>query len=215
MHGTASGRRAGASADYDDEYTYIDIDKIPDPNANSPFFDNPDQNSQNSNDIAPSSNATDNAEEPYNVPEDVITNSNALAISQEGVSDPKLTPHPTHPKTALPPCCQFSVLAQGCETGAISVQTLRAASCQPPTTYHPLAGKEGLQLLSHIKRKVAFKFHSDRSSGVESEGYKQFNSQVDELSKARSGATGWIRYNQILDEELHAARQYVHHIDKS
>lgn len=214
MHGTASGRGAGVTADYDDEFTYIDIDEIPDSSTISPSFNNPDQNLQNSNDITPSSSAIDNAQEPYNIPEDVITNSNALAIAHEGVSDPKLTPHPTHPEMPLPPCCQFSVLVQGCETGAILLQSLRAASCQPPTTYHPLAGKEGLQLLSHIKRKVAFKFHSDRFSGVDSEAYKQFNSRVDELSKARSGAIGWIRYNQILDEELDAARQYVHHIDR-
>lgn len=179
-----------------------------------PICNDPDQSS---NDAAPSSSAIQKAQDPSKLAKDVVTNADASVIVHQGPIESESVPivaFPTHADTPLPSCCHSSVLVQACESGVISIHTLYAASCQPPTQRicHPLGGKEGLQLLSHVKRKVGLRFHSDRSTGVESDVYKQFNSRVDELSKPTKGPRGWTRYNQMLDEELEAACQYVHHM---
>ena len=169
---------------------------------------------QSSNNAAPSSSTIQNALDPFKLSKDVVTTSDASSVMHRVPIDPQPIPvvtRLTHADMPLPSCCQCSVLVQGCESGVIPINTLYAASCQPPTQRicHPFGGKEGLQLLSHVKRKVGLRFHSDRSTGTESDVYKHFNSRVDELSKP---TRGWARYNQILDEELEAASQYVHHI---
>lgn len=118
----------------------------------------------------------------------------------------------TQPNNLLPVSCQCSVLIQGHLVGLIALDVLHQSCSQPPTILHPLSGIDGLQLLSRIKRQVALKFHSDKSVGVESDAYKQFNSRVDELSKATGDYIGWTRYNQMLDVEIDAARQYLQHV---
>lgn len=128
-----------------------------------------------------------------------------------------LTTPPSQPSTRpncvllkmLPTRYQYSVLVQGHQAGLVPLTTLQHASSQPPTIVHPLTGMEGLHLLNKIKRQVAFRFHSDKSAGVECDMYKEFNSRVDELTKARSGSEGWTRYNHALSEEIDAAQQYL------
>ena len=214
LHRTTPHLGPAATASYNEEYLLLDIDEIPVAKSMPPICNNnPDQSS---NDAAPSSSRIQKAQDPSKPSKDVVPNAIAWAVVHQGPIDSKSISitRVTHADTPLPSCCHCSVLVQGCESGVISINTLYAASCQPPTQRicHPFAGKEGLQLLSHVKRKVGLRFHSDRSTGVESDVYKQFNSRVDEMSKATRGPGGWTRYNQMLDEDLEAARQYVRYI---
>jgi len=205
----ASDGRADPIAVFDEEYVFVDIDNIP-----SLSTDN--QVGSSHQDLQPSSSAVGVFQHDQQGTEHAATDSHILATVGTDSTASKITltngKSSTEPNNLLPVSCQCSVLVQGYLAGLIAPNVLHQSSSQPPTIHHPLLGIDGLQLLSRIKRQVALKFHSDKSVGVESDAYKQFNSRVDELSKATGDYIGWTRYNQMLDVEIDAARQYLQHV---
>jgi len=172
----ASDGRADPIAVFDEEYVFVDIDNIP-----SLSTDN--QVGSSHQDLQPSSSAVGVFQHDQQGTEHAATDSHILATVGTDSTASKITltngKSSTEPNNLLPVSCQCSVLVQGYLAGLIAPNVLHQSSSQPPTIHHPLLGIDGLQLLSRIKRQVALKFHSDKSVGVESDAYKQFNSRVD------------------------------------
>ncbi len=191
---------------FDEEHVFVDIDYIPNSSTDN-------QVGSSHQDLQPSSNAVglfqhDQQETKHDVTDThTLTTVGADCTASLNTSTDWKTS--AQPNNLLPVSCQCSVLVQRYLVGLIALDVLHQSSSQPPTVLHPLSGIDGLQLLSRIKRQVALKFHSDKSVGVKSDAYKQFNNRVDELSKANGG---WTRYNQMLDVEIDAARQYLQHV---
>lgn len=200
---------ADPSAVFDEEYVFVDIDNIPNLSTD-------DQVGTLHQDSRPNNNTVGVFQHDQQSTQYDVTDAHTLATVGTDSTALKNTPTngtaSTEPNNLLPVSCQCSVLVQGYLAGLVALNVLQQSSSQPPQIHHPLLGTDGFHLLSRIKRQVALKFHSDKSVGVESDAYKQFNSRVDELSKANGDYIGWTRYNQMLDVELAAARQYLQHV---